>query len=213
MNGSVHPSVCPSVGLWVCHTFFTMFSSSYHHEIWNELLPMTEIRSMQKVRGQRSRSQRSKPNFAVSGPQLQFKFTYGDEIMHKAWWLWLPTPFNCSILTPPYTQKKVERAVIITKTWWHGNLMSHWFGRFVLLMTNIYIASQECIRLCINKLCKKIKDNLKNGELIKLFTPSVLTGYFQLRNIIPILFQISFDEMVQVAEITSDGLQGLSYHT
>ena len=48
---------------------------------------------------------------------------------------------------------------------------------------------------------------------MKLFTPSVLTGYFQLRNIIRILFQISIDEMVQVAEITSDGLQGLSYPT
>ena len=39
--------------------------------LWNfqELLPMTKVRSMQKVkvRGQRSRSQRSQPNLAVSG--------------------------------------------------------------------------------------------------------------------------------------------------
>ena len=39
---------------------------------WNfqELLLMTEVMSMQKVKvgGQRSRSQRSKPNLAVSGP-------------------------------------------------------------------------------------------------------------------------------------------------
>ena len=43
-------------------------SVSYHHEIKN-FLPMTEVMSMQfKVRGERSRSQRSKPNVAVSGP-------------------------------------------------------------------------------------------------------------------------------------------------
>ena len=31
---SVCPSVCPSVCLSVRHTFFTMFPSSYHHEIF-----------------------------------------------------------------------------------------------------------------------------------------------------------------------------------
>ena len=45
---------------------------------------MTNVRSMQKVkvRGERSRSQRSQPNLTVSGLQLQFEFTYDDEIMH-----------------------------------------------------------------------------------------------------------------------------------
>ena len=55
---------------------------------WNfqELLPMTKVKSMQKVkvRGQRSRSQRLWPHLAVSGPLLQFEFTNGDETMHKA---------------------------------------------------------------------------------------------------------------------------------
>ena len=46
------------------------------------LLTMQKV----KVKGQRSGSQRSKPNsLAVSGPKLQFEFTYGDELMHKAW--------------------------------------------------------------------------------------------------------------------------------
>ena len=47
---------------------------------------MAEVMSVQKVkvRGQRSRSRRSQPNLAVSGLELQFEFTYGDEIMHKA---------------------------------------------------------------------------------------------------------------------------------
>ena len=66
-------SVCPSIRLSilsVCHTFFTMFLSSYHHEI----LPLTKVISMPKVKvgGQRSRSQRSKPNLAISR-QLFFK--------------------------------------------------------------------------------------------------------------------------------------------
>ena len=41
--------------------------------------------SMQKVkvRDQRSRSQMSKPYLAVFGPQLQFEFTYDDEMMHN----------------------------------------------------------------------------------------------------------------------------------
>ena len=63
---SVCPSVCPSVRL----------SHLFHHvpsivSSWNfqELLPWSKVMSMQKVkvRGQRSRSQRSTPNLAVSG--------------------------------------------------------------------------------------------------------------------------------------------------
>ena len=44
--------------------------------------------SMQKfkVRGQRSKPQRSKPSLAISGLQLHFEFTYGDEIMHRTWY-------------------------------------------------------------------------------------------------------------------------------
>ena len=38
-----------------------------------------------KVRGQRSRSQRSKPILAVSGQSLQSEFTHGYEMKHNAW--------------------------------------------------------------------------------------------------------------------------------
>ena len=63
-------SVCLSVRLSVC------LSHLFHHvpiivSSWNfqELLPWSRVMSMQKVkvRGQRSRSQRSTPNLAVSG--------------------------------------------------------------------------------------------------------------------------------------------------
>ena len=64
-------SVCPSACLSVClsHLFdyIPLIVSSWYFQ---ELLPMTKVTSMQtiKVRGQRSRSQRSTPNLAVSGP-------------------------------------------------------------------------------------------------------------------------------------------------
>ena len=59
---SVRPSVCPSHLL----DYVPIIVSSWNFQ---ELLPMTKVRSMQKVkvRGQRSRSQRSQPNLTVSG--------------------------------------------------------------------------------------------------------------------------------------------------
>ena len=70
MVQSVRLSVCPSVRLSVClsHLFdyVPIILSSWNFQ---ELLPVTKVTSMQKVkvRGQRSRSQRSQPNFTVSG--------------------------------------------------------------------------------------------------------------------------------------------------
>ena len=67
---SVRLSVCPSVCLSVCPSllfdYVPIIVSSWNFQ---ELLPMTNVRSMQKVkvRGQRSRSQRSQPNLTVSG--------------------------------------------------------------------------------------------------------------------------------------------------
>ena len=59
-------SVCPSVCLSHLFDYVPIIVSSWNFQ---ELLPMTKVRSMQKVkvRGQRSRSQRSQPNLTVSG--------------------------------------------------------------------------------------------------------------------------------------------------
>ena len=72
---SVRLSVCPSVRLSVCPSVRLSVRLSHLFDYvpiivssWNfqELLPMTKVRSMQnvKVRGQRSRSQRSRPKFS-----------------------------------------------------------------------------------------------------------------------------------------------------
>ena len=63
---SVRPSVRPSVCLSHLFDYVPIIVSSWNFQ---ELLPMTKVRSMQKVkvRGQRSRSQRSQPNLTVSG--------------------------------------------------------------------------------------------------------------------------------------------------
>ena len=58
---SVCLSVCPSVRLSVCHTFFTMFPSSYHHEIFRSYYHGQEWcpckRSRSEVKGQGHRGQ------------------------------------------------------------------------------------------------------------------------------------------------------------
>ena len=64
------PSVCPSVRPSVCLThlfdYVPIIVSSWNFQV---LLPVTKVTSMKKVkvRGQRSRSQRSQPNLTVSG--------------------------------------------------------------------------------------------------------------------------------------------------
>ena len=60
------PSVRLSVRLSHLFDYVLIIVSSWNFQ---ELLPMTKVRSMQKVkvRGQRSRSQRAQPNLAVSG--------------------------------------------------------------------------------------------------------------------------------------------------
>ena len=109
---SVCPSVCPSVCSSVCpsHLFHyvPIIVSSWNFQ---ELLPMTEVMSMQKVkvRGQRSRSQRSKPHLTVSGLWFQFEFTYDNEMMHKAWYCIGDVPYcfsRPSVKIQGHTAKK-----------------------------------------------------------------------------------------------------------
>ena len=83
---------CDQAALWLVFSVRLSHLFDYVPIIvssWNfqKLSLGTRVRSMQKVkvRGQRSRSQRSRPNLTVSGLELQFEFTYDDEMIHKAW--------------------------------------------------------------------------------------------------------------------------------
>ena len=66
---SIRTSVRLSVCLSICHTFFTMFPIIVSSRNFQEILPMTDVMPMLKVkvRGQRSRSQGSWPHLAISG--------------------------------------------------------------------------------------------------------------------------------------------------
>ena len=120
MNGIFCLSVCMSVCLSVCpsHLFdyVPIIVSSWKFQ---ELLTMTEVTSMQKVkvRGQRSRSQRSTPNLAVSGPLLQFEFTYDDEIMHIAWCCLEEVPYCFSRSSVKYQGHKALKIVEFDTNW------------------------------------------------------------------------------------------------
>ena len=85
-------SVCPSVCLSVClsHLFH------YHHRIimkFSGVITNDQRDVYAKGQGQRSRSQRSKPNLTVSGLWLKFEFTYDDEMKHKARWCLEEVPY------------------------------------------------------------------------------------------------------------------------
>ena len=80
------------------------------------------------VRDQRSRSHRSKPNLVVSGLVLQFEVTYGDEMMHKAWFGIGDVPYcfsRSSIKFQGYTAKKmliwtqIGHFLTVTQVWIH----------------------------------------------------------------------------------------------
>ena len=101
---SVHPPAHPTV---------TPFSLCSHHRIIMKFLGViTSDRSdvHAKGQGQMSRSQRSKPNLAVFRPQVQFEFTYGNEMMHKACWRLEEVPYcfsRSSIKFQGHTAKKI----------------------------------------------------------------------------------------------------------
>ena len=78
------PSVCPSVCLSVCLSV-TPFSPCSHHSIimkFSEVITM--VKSDVHAKGQRSKVKVTEVNTQLWGVDLQFEFTYGNEIMHTA---------------------------------------------------------------------------------------------------------------------------------
>ena len=79
---SVRPSVCLSVRPSHLFDNVPVIVSSWNFQ---ELLPLRDVMSMPKVVKVRDQRSRSWPHLVISGLWLQFEFTYGDEMMHKAW--------------------------------------------------------------------------------------------------------------------------------
>ena len=75
---SVCPSVRPSVRLSVCHTFLTMFPSSYHHEIFRSYYQW-------KVHA-KGQGQRSKAKVTEVTTQLNRFRTVTPVWIHIWWW-------------------------------------------------------------------------------------------------------------------------------
>ena len=104
-------SVCPSV---------TLFSLCSHHRIimkFSGVITNDRSEIHAKGQGQRSRSQRSKPNLAVSGPLLQFKFTYVTEIMHKAWWCLGEVPYCFSRSSVKFQGHAAQKIIDFDPNW------------------------------------------------------------------------------------------------
>ena len=110
------PSVRPSVCLWHLFHYVPIIVSSRNFQ---KLLPLTEVMSIRivKVRGQRSRSQRSWPHLAVSGLQLQFEFTYGNEMMHKAWCCLEEVPYCFSRSSVKFQGLRPKKIVEFDPDW------------------------------------------------------------------------------------------------
>ena len=127
-------SVRPSV--WLSHLFdYVPFIVSS----WNfqELLPMTEVTSMQGSRSEvkfqghmAKKNRRFWPKFGVSGLQLQFEFRYDDEMMHRAWCYLGEVPYcfsRSSVNFQGHTAKKNNQighfrtATLVWIHWWLWN--------------------------------------------------------------------------------------------
>ena len=87
-------SVCLSVRLSHLFQYVPIIVSSWNY--WVITIDRRDVHAKVKVRGQRS--QRSWPHLAVSGALLQFEFSYGNEMMHKA---------SCCLEEVPYCFFKV----------------------------------------------------------------------------------------------------------
>ena len=113
---SVRLSVRPSVRPSQLFDYVPIIVSSWHFQ---ELLPMTKVMCMQKVkvRGQRSISQRSWPHLAVSGPWLQFAFTYYYEMMHTAWCCLGKVPYCFSRSSVKFQGHMAKKIVDFDPNW------------------------------------------------------------------------------------------------
>ena len=113
-----------SVRLSVCHTFLTIFLSSYHHEIfrsdyhWQEWCSCKRSRSEVKVT-------HVKTQFSCCRTVLQFEFTYGNEMKHKAWCGIEEVPYCFSRSSVKFQGHMAQKIVDFDPQWGVGGAV--WF--------------------------------------------------------------------------------------
>ena len=85
MNDSVRLSVRPSICLSVCHTFFTMFPLSYHHEIFRSYYHWVITNDRSDVHA-KAQGQISKVKITEVKPQFSRFRTLTSVWIHICWW-------------------------------------------------------------------------------------------------------------------------------
>ena len=112
----------------IFHLSVLLSLCSHHCIIMKFSGVITNDQSKVKVRGQRSRSQRWKPNLIVSGLYLQLEFRYDDEMMHTAWCCKMrclivfqchPTNFKVTWLTKLLNLTQIGHFRTVTPVWIH----------------------------------------------------------------------------------------------
>ena len=148
---------------------------------FQELLSMTKVRSMQKVkiRGQRSRSQRSQPNATVSGLWLQFEFTYDDEMMHIAWCCLEEVPYCFSRSSVKFQGHTALKIVEFDPNWPFPDSNSS---------LNIPMATKWCTKLGVAlKRCPIVfQGHSSNFKVTRLKKLSNLTQIGRFRTVTPV---------------------------
>ena len=120
---------------------------------WNfqELLPLTDVLAMQKVRGQRSevkvtdvheKGQRSKVKVKL---WLQFEFTYGDEMMHKAWCCLEEVPYRFSRSSIKFQGHTAKKIVDFDPNWAFPDCNSSLNSPMAMKWcTKLYVTKKRC---------------------------------------------------------------------
>ena len=91
---------------------------------------MKKVMSMQKVkvRGQRSRLQRSKPNLGISRP---FEMTYADEMMHIPWCCLGEVPYCFSRSSVKFQGHAAKKSSILTQVGRFGTVTPVWIHQWL----------------------------------------------------------------------------------
>ena len=139
----------------------------------------SKVHAMVKVRGQRSRSQRSQPNLTVSGLQLKFEFTFDDEMMHIAWCCLEEVPYCFSRSSVKFQSHTALKIVEFDPNWAFPDSNSSF---------DTPMATKWCIKLevALRRCPIVFQCHTPNCKVIRLKKSSILTQIGRFRTVSPI---------------------------